>query len=322
VVDLACSVGLVLVLALLAGAYAVRVAFSGVASFDRVKRDKGSALFGESAMQMGYWGLDPIGRGLARIGVSANFISTTSLVLGLAAAGGLAVGHFGVAAALAVVSSLCDALDGMVARQTRTASDSGEVLDATIDRYVEFTFLGGLAIYDHDRPLRLAIALAAILGSFMVSYATAKGEAMGVEVPRGAMRRPERAAYLTLGAGLCPFAALWVSHGGPPWASEAPMVFATTLVALIGNVSAVRRLRAVARALRGRDSRDTKQSNPPSQAVETVSEPHPESTVPSPAPEDSRRADAAGSGPHSLGPSSPDAGAESATSEVRRAAHG
>jgi CDP-diacylglycerol--glycerol-3-phosphate 3-phosphatidyltransferase len=288
VVDLVCSVGLVLILVVLAGAYAVRVATSGAASFDRVKRDQGSALFGAGAMQMGYWGLDPIGRGLARAGVSANFISTTSLVLGLGAAAGLALGHFGVAAALAVVSSICDALDGMVARQTRTASDSGEVLDATIDRYVEFTFLGGLAIYDHDRPLRLAIALAAILGSFMVSYATAKGEAMGVEVPRGSMRRPERAAYLTLGAALCPFAALWASHGGPPWLSEAPMISATAFVAIIGNVSAVRRLRAVARALRGRDARDARN------AAER----------------------------EAAGPSGPEKAGESTTSEVRRAAHG
>jgi CDP-diacylglycerol---glycerol-3-phosphate 3-phosphatidyltransferase len=258
VVDLACSVALGLILVLLVLAYAVRVARAGAASFDRVKRDQGSALFGAGAMQMGYWGLDPIGRGLARMGVTPNAISTTSLILGLSAAVALAFGHFGVAAVLAVTSSLCDALDGMVARHTRTASDSGEVLDATIDRYVEFTFLGGLAIYDHDRPLRLAAALAAILGSFMVSYATAKGEAMGVEVPRGAMRRPERAAYLTLGAAFCPFAALWAAHGGPAWVSEAPMIAATTLVAIVGNVSAVRRLTAVARSLRGRDARVSK----------------------------------------------------------------
>jgi CDP-diacylglycerol---glycerol-3-phosphate 3-phosphatidyltransferase len=255
VVDLTCSVGLTLLLMLLAGAYLVRVAFSGAASFDRVRRDKGSALLGMSAMQMGYWGLDPVGRGLASLGVSANSISATSLLLGLGAAAALAAGHFGVAAVLATFGALGDALDGMVARYTKTASDSGEVLDASIDRYVEFTFLGGLAIYDHDRPLRLAVALAAILGSFMVSYATAKSEAMAVLVPRGSMRRPERAAYLTLAAALCPFTALWASRGGPSWVAEAPMIFATTLVAVVGNVSAVRRLRAVARSLRARDAR-------------------------------------------------------------------
>jgi|HubBroStandDraft_2_1064218.scaffolds.fasta_scaffold253461_1 CDP-diacylglycerol--glycerol-3-phosphate 3-phosphatidyltransferase len=250
--DLACSVGLVLILGLLAAAYAVRVVASGAASFDRVKRDKGSVLFGARAMQMGYWGLDPIGRGLAALGVSANFISATSLVLGLGAAVGIAFGHFGVAAAFAVVSSLCDALDGMVARHTKTSSESGEVLDATIDRYVEFSFLGGLAIHEHDRPVWLGVALAAILGSFMVSYATAKAEAMGVEAPRGVMRRPERAVYLTLGAASCPFTALWVARGGPGWAGEAPMIAATILVAVVGNISAVRRLTSIARSLRGR----------------------------------------------------------------------
>jgi CDP-diacylglycerol---glycerol-3-phosphate 3-phosphatidyltransferase len=252
VVDLACSVGLVLILGLLAAAYAVRVVSSGAASFDRVKRDKGSVLFGARAMQMGYWGLDPIGRGLAAMGVTANFISATSLVLGLGAAVGIAFGHFGVAAVFAVVSALCDALDGMVARYTKTSSESGEVLDATVDRYVEFTFLGGLAIHEHDRPVWLAMALAAILGSFMVSYATAKAEAMGVEAPRGVMRRPERAVYLTLGAAFCPFTALWVARGGPAWAGEAPMIAATTLVAIVGNVSAVRRLSSIARSLRAR----------------------------------------------------------------------
>jgi CDP-diacylglycerol--glycerol-3-phosphate 3-phosphatidyltransferase len=270
VADLACSGAVVAIVLVLAVAYGVRVASSGAASFDRVKRDKGSLLFGASAMQMGYWGLDPIGRFLARVGVSANAISTSSLLLGLGAAVAIALGHFGAAGALAVVSALCDALDGMVARHTKTASDSGEVLDATVDRYVEFTFLGGLAIHDHDNPVWLAMALAAILGSFMVSYATAKGEAMGVEAPRGAMRRPERAAYLTLGALLCPFTALWAAKGGPSWVGEAPMMAATALVAVVGNVSAVRRLTSIARLLRGRATGQLKPlpSPPPPERVE------------------------------------------------------
>jgi CDP-diacylglycerol---glycerol-3-phosphate 3-phosphatidyltransferase len=281
VVDLACSVGLALLLVLLAAAYAVRVALSGAASFDRIKRDKGSAFLGMGAMQMGYWSLDPVGRALASVGVTANGISTTSLLFGLAAAAALAFGHFGLAAVLAIVSALCDALDGMVARHTKTASDSGEVLDATIDRYVEFSFLGGLAIHDHDHPLRLAVVLAAILGSFMVSYATAKGEAMAVEVPRGSMRRPERAAYLTLAAALCPATTLWASRGGPAWIAEAPMMFATTLVAVVGNVSAIRRLRAVARALRSRDARPVTPLADADETKTTLSKSPRESTSPS-----------------------------------------
>jgi len=262
VVDLACSIEIALVLVLVMAGYAVRVASSGAASFDRVKRDKGSALFGASAMQMGYWGLDPIGRALAAGGVSANLVSVCSLVFGLGAGAAMAIGHFGVGAALAVVSALCDALDGMLARHTATASDSGEVLDAAVDRYVEFAFLAGLVIHDRDHPLRMALALAAILGSFMVSYATAKAEGMGVPAPRGAMRRPERAMYLTLGAACCPFAALWAARGGPSWTSEAPMIAAVALVAVVGNASAVRRLASVAAALRAREEKKVEAPSP------------------------------------------------------------
>ena len=253
-IDLACSVSLVLIVCLLGAAYGVRVLASGAASYDRVKREKGSVLFGPGAMQMGYWGLEPFGRALAALGVSPNAISLASLALGFAAAVAVALGHFGMASALAVFCSLCDTLDGMVARLTKTSSDAGEVLDAAVDRYVEFAFLGGLAFYHHADLPWLGVALAAILGSFMVSYATAKAEALHVEAPRGAMRRLERAVYLTVGAGLCPFTATWAARGGPSWVSEAPLLAAVTLVAVVGNVSAVRRLSSVARSVRARDA--------------------------------------------------------------------
>ncbi len=249
-VDLVCSASLVVLLGVLGLAYALRAARSGWATFDRVSRDQGSALLGVSVMQMGYWGLVPIGRALARFGVTANGITAGALVTGVGAGIGLAVGHWGVAAALAVVSSLCDALDGMVARETGAASLSGEVFDATVDRYVEFAFLAGLALRVRDDPRWLTATLGAILGSFMVSYATAKGEAMRVEMPRGFMRRAERAAYLTMGAALCPFAAAAVSHGGPGWLLGLPLFAAVALVALVSNASAVSRLIAVARATR------------------------------------------------------------------------
>jgi CDP-diacylglycerol--glycerol-3-phosphate 3-phosphatidyltransferase len=252
-VDLACAAGVLLVLALLVSTYAVRVITSGAAVFDRVKRDKGSVLLSAGAMHMAYWGLDPLGRGLARLGVSANAVTASSLVLGALAGLAMALGHFGVAAAVTTAGSLCDALDGIVARHTKTASESGEVLDASVDRYVEFAFLAGLAIFVQGRALWLGLVLAAMLGSFMVSYASAKAETFGVEVCRGAMRRPERAVYLTLGATLSPFVAAWAAASGRPASlGMAPMLAATSMVALIGNVSAVQRLAATARALRER----------------------------------------------------------------------
>jgi hypothetical protein len=96
----------------------------------------------------------------------------------------------------------------------------------------------------------MALALGATLASFMVSYATAKAEAMQVRAPRGAMRRTERAVYLTAAIAITPiFQAL--SHDAA-WAI-APIAFALALVGVVGNASAVRRLSVVAKALRERD---------------------------------------------------------------------
>jgi CDP-diacylglycerol--glycerol-3-phosphate 3-phosphatidyltransferase len=139
----------------------------------------------------------------------------------------------------------------MVARETGTASASGEVLDATIDRYSELLFLGGIAYCERPNGAATLLALAALAGAVMVSYSTAKAEALSVEAPRGSMRRQERAVYLILGTALVPLAAVAADSAGlPPWFARLPLYVALSLVGLVGNVSAVRRLRAVAVSLR------------------------------------------------------------------------
>jgi CDP-diacylglycerol--glycerol-3-phosphate 3-phosphatidyltransferase len=247
-VDLACSIAGFSLVGVAAVLYAVRVMVRGVAKFERVEKDKGSPLFGASLMQMGYWSLDFIGRGLSALGATANGISIGSLVLGIGAGVALAFGHFGIGALLAVLSALGDTLDGIVARLQGTASDAGEVLDAAVDRYEEFFFLGGIVVHVRQSALGVSVVLFALLGSFMVSYATAKAEALRAQVPRGAMRRPERAAYLIIGAGLTPILAPFIASYAPAslattsWVLELPALSAVGLVALVANVSAVRRL--------------------------------------------------------------------------------
>jgi phosphatidylglycerophosphate synthase len=224
----------------------------GAARFDRVERDRGSALFGRSLMHMGYWALDIVGRALAAVGVTANGISIASLVLGALAGVAMALGHFGVGAALAILSALGDTLDGIVARVQGTASDAGEVLDAAVDRYEEFFFLGGIVVFVRQSVLAVCCVLLALLGSFMVSYATAKAEALRTEVPRGAMRRPERAVYLILGAALTPLFADALAgrvQSPPAWLVALPAMAGAGLVAVVANVSAVRRLMKLAAAV-------------------------------------------------------------------------
>ncbi len=243
--DLACSTAVVSLLALLALAYGVRRVMRGRARHARVDAEGASALLATGQMEMLYWALGPLVSLCVRAGVGADAITWSSLVLALAAAVALGAGHFGLAAVIALVAFLADALDGLVARATGTASPAGEVFDASVDRWAEIAFLGGLAVWFRGSVAMLVLVVAAIAGGFMVSYSTAKAEAMHVTPPRGSMRRAERATLLVVGAVLVPIAdALHM-----PWPS-APIVLAVGVIALFGNASAARRLAAVMRSVR------------------------------------------------------------------------
>ncbi len=254
--DLLYTILLFAIAAAVAVAYGIRVLLRGKAQFDRVDRQGGSPLLNKSVMEGGYWFFQPLGRLLIACHVTPNQISWGSLAFGVLAGACLAVGHFGFGAAFATISAIFDALDGIVARLTGVQSDAGEVLDATVDRYVEFFFLGGLVIYYREIPALLLLALAALVGAFMVSYSTAKAEALQIEAPKSSMRRPERALYLTLGATLSPITIpIWEQIREYPVPIGHPMVAALGLVAVLANVSAIERLWAIARTIRLQEAR-------------------------------------------------------------------
>ncbi len=255
--ELKYTLGLVAIIALVALAYGVRLAIKGQAHFDRIDRQGGSLLLTKGSMELGYWMLQPVAKLAIWLRVSPNAISWASLGLGFLAGGCLAVGHFGYAAICAAISGFFDSVDGMVARISGVASDAGEVLDAAVDRYVEFFFLSGLVIYYREIPLLQVLSLLALLGSFMVSYSTTKAEALDVAPPKGSMRRPERIVYLTLGATLSAFSIPWLeSRREASMAIGYPMVLALGLVAVIANVSAIERLWAIAKAVRVRENKE------------------------------------------------------------------
>jgi CDP-diacylglycerol--glycerol-3-phosphate 3-phosphatidyltransferase len=252
--ELTYTLTLALIVLLLAAAYGFRLAVKGRAHFDRIDRQGGSRLLSKGAMELGYWILDPVAKLLVWIRVTPNEVSWTSLGFGFLAAACLAVGHFGFGAIFATISGLLDSVDGMVARMSGVASDAGEILDAVVDRYVEFFFLSALVIYYREILILQAAALLALLGSFMVTYSTSKAEALGLTPPRGSMRRPERAVYLTLGAAL---STVSIPLFEPPAESSNPigypMVVALVLVAVAANVSSIRRFWSIAKAVRVRE---------------------------------------------------------------------
>jgi phosphatidylglycerophosphate synthase len=135
-------------------------------------------------------------------------------------------------------------------------SDVGELFDAAVDRYVEFLLLAGLAVYFRGSPVVIVLCLATVLGAFMVSYTTAKAEALGVKPPKGAMRRAERGVYVIFGCMLAPLWGLVVpgdrSFATIAYGRELPIELALFLVALVANVSAVRRMVRIAELIRAK----------------------------------------------------------------------
>jgi phosphatidylglycerophosphate synthase len=214
----------------------------------------GGIMLGRGIMEVAYRIFDPLVRALFALRVTPNMVTAFSLVPALASAIFIAMGHFGLGALLATGSGFCDMIDGMLARRYNSMSDVGELFDAAVDRYVEFFLLAGLAVYFRGSPAALLLCLGAVLGAFMVSYTTAKAEALGVKPPKGAMRRAERAVYVTCGCWLAP---LWelVVPGERSFATialgrELPVVLALLVVAVVANISAVRRMIRIAELIR------------------------------------------------------------------------
>src|ERR671923_3034310 len=80
---------------------------------------------------------------------------------------------FWLAAALFVVGSILDILDGALARRRGSGSPFGAFLDSTVDRVGEGFMLGaiGLVLMRDGNEWGVALTLAAVAGSFLVGYA-------------------------------------------------------------------------------------------------------------------------------------------------------
>ena len=115
-------------------------------------------------------------------------------------------GLYWIGAALFVVGSILDILDGALARTRGAGSPFGAFLDSTVDRVGEGFMLGaiGLVFMRHGQMWAVALAFAAIAGSFLVSYARARAEALNLRGDVGYGSRAERVVVITTGLVLAP----------------------------------------------------------------------------------------------------------------------
>jgi CDP-diacylglycerol--glycerol-3-phosphate 3-phosphatidyltransferase len=154
--------------------------------------------------------------GLARTRVTPNALTTAGVSLCLAASvlAYFEYRHellfFWAAALVFVVGSLLDILDGALARAGGKTTPFGSFLDSTTDRVGEGAMLGAIALIfsRHGNEVALAATVAAIAGSFLVSYTRAKAEGLGLRGDVGLGSRAERVVVITAGLVLAPWGVL------------------------------------------------------------------------------------------------------------------
>ncbi len=114
------------------------------------------------------------------------------------------------AAAVFVAGSLLDILDGALARAGGKTTPFGAYLDSTTDRVSEGFMLTAIAyvLATHHHPVFVAVAMACVAGSFLVSYTRAKAEALGLRGDVGIGSRAERVVVITAGLVLAPWGVL------------------------------------------------------------------------------------------------------------------
>lgn len=138
---------------------------------------------------------------LARSHVTPNRLTVFGLLLNAGTVPLIVSGHFFWALVVYVLASVCDLLDGAVARAANQVTRFGAFLDSTTDRVAEGITLGAVGIFyaRGDRFWEVGAVFVVIIASFLVSYTRARAEALGLECKVGLMSRPER--IVVLGAG-------------------------------------------------------------------------------------------------------------------------
>lgn len=169
---------------------------------DNVLSRKYKSAFGEY--------IQPVNLVLHRLRVSPDHLTFAGIVFGGLAGLAFARGRLVLAGIFLILAGVSDMLDGSLARSNGAASPFGSYIDSVADRFTEGLIFTGIAWHLRGQP-DLFLVLAALVGSFLVSYTKARAESLGISCDVGLMERPERLILLVAGALLDLLVpALWV----------------------------------------------------------------------------------------------------------------
>jgi archaetidylinositol phosphate synthase len=177
------------------------------------------------------------------VGLTPNIISAIGFVLSFlsAAAYALALTQLWLlllAVVLLLASGFCDTLDGILARNYQQATVFGGFLDSLLDRYADAIVYSGVII---GGLCDVYWGLAALAGSFLVSYSRARAEAAGIKMESvGFAERAERMLILAA-ASIAAF--FWLPS----------LYWGIILLAILANLTVLQRGLHVYRSLKKKE---------------------------------------------------------------------
>ena len=162
-------------------------------------------MFGASIGRAGQRIIDAMVRWLARGHISPNILTFIGVAINVGSGMLFGFGRFFWAGIILIVANLFDMLDGQVARLSGRVTSFGGFLDSSLDRLSDMVvFVGLMVFYARDTEfhstLNVFLAGAGMMGSVMVSYASARAESLIPKCDVGFLRRPERVVLFIIGA--------------------------------------------------------------------------------------------------------------------------
>jgi CDP-diacylglycerol--glycerol-3-phosphate 3-phosphatidyltransferase len=177
---------------------------------------------------------------LAQTRVTPNALTATGVSLCLIAAvlvpfeSRNAILFYWLGAAVFVLGSVLDILDGALARVGGKSTPFGAFFDSTTDRVGEGAMLAaiGLVLTRAGNHTAVVFTIIAVAGSFLVPYVRAKAESLGLRGDVGLGSRAERVIVITAGLVLAPW-------GGLQWAIY--LLAATSWLTVVQRILHVRK---------------------------------------------------------------------------------
>lgn len=162
----------------------------------------------------------PVGRGLARTPITANFITIAGVLIVAVACWFIATGETFLGGLILIGGALFDTMDGPVAKAKGTAGKRGAFLDSTLDRLSDGLIFGAIAFQfsatytagwvgdptnivffrlDTLARIGMMLAISCLVLGFLTSYIRARAESLGYKADVGIAGRAPRLIIVLAG---------------------------------------------------------------------------------------------------------------------------